>query len=161
MTLPKIDHKGLPPADPIAQALTIAARRHRAAIASELNSIGLFPGQEQVLRLLATRDGMTMGEVADSLKVRPPTASKMVARLAAQTLVERRGASSDARVISVHLTDSGRARASGIDALLGAVEERATEGLDAKDIRRLRKLLKRIAKNLSVHDADVEDDAEE
>lgn len=147
--------------DAIAQALTIAARRHRAAIAAELNSIGLFPGQEQVLRLLSMRDGMTMGEVAENLKVRPPTASKMVARLAGQSLVERRGTSSDARVISVHLTDTGRARAGGIDVLLQAVEDRATQGLDSKDIRRLRKLLKRIAKNLSSHESETEDETDD
>ena len=52
-----------------------------------LGEIGLFPGQEQALQVLAQHDnGMTMGELSRTLHVRPPTASKTIARLTAQGL---------------------------------------------------------------------------
>jgi DNA-binding MarR family transcriptional regulator len=156
----KGEGKGQRP-DPLAQALTLAARRHRAAMATALARHGLFPGQEQVLRLLAARESMSMGDVAEALAVRPPTASKMIARLAAQGLVERRGSGSDARVIAVTLSESGHERAAALDPILAEIEERLTDGLDAKDVRRLRKLLKRIARNMAGEELEPDDDAEE
>ena len=126
-----------------------AARLHRARAARLLQEEGLFPGQEQVLSALAQEDGRTMGELAAILRVRPPTASKAVARLAAQGLVERRTADGDGRLVRVALTDDGRSRAASIDRIWKVLEKEAVEGLDGKDRKRLRKSLRRISRNLS------------
>ena len=68
----------------IGQRLHHVARLQRALAARRLQEIGLFPGQETVLKLLAESDGRTMTELAGALKVRPPTASKTVGRLSAR-----------------------------------------------------------------------------
>jgi MarR family transcriptional regulator, organic hydroperoxide resistance regulator len=135
-------------ADVVAHALTRAARRHRAAIAAELAELGLFPGQEQVVRFLAGHDDASMSEIAEELGVRPPTASKMIARLVTQGFLDRQDSKDDQRMIQVRLSASGRERAGGVERALAKVETRMTDGLDAKDLRRLRKLLRRVARNL-------------
>jgi DNA-binding MarR family transcriptional regulator len=142
--------------------LTIAARRHRTRTAALLNDIGLFPGQEQVLKLLTGGDGRTMSAMAEALAIRPPTASKMIARLSAQGLVERRASQEDARIVSVYLTDEGRRRATALDAIAAKTEDELLDGLDNKDRRRLRKLLRKISKNLMVVEdaADAPDEEE-
>ncbi len=132
----------------VGQALTLAARRHRAYTAVLLAEIGLFPGQDQVLQLLAEQDGMTMTAIADALRIKPPTASKMMARMAAQGLLERRGTNDDARRVAVFIADEGRSRIDELRKTARKVEKQALSGFDDKDIRRLRRLLRKIAKNL-------------
>jgi DNA-binding MarR family transcriptional regulator len=146
---------------PVGQALTLAARRHRARHAAMLAGIGLFPGQDQVLLALLQQDGLTMGEVADALSIRPPTASKMAARMGAQGLVERRNASEDARLVTIHITEEGRALADGIRRIARKIEKQMLAGLDEKDERRLRRLLRKAARNLGGGEASSEPDEDD
>lgn len=134
----------------IGYQLLHAARLHRARTAALLNEIGLFPGQEQVLQALSVDGGLTMGDLAGVLRVRPPTASKTVQRLSAQGLVVRKGQKNDARIVKVFLTEEGEAKISAIKRIWNEVEEEMTTDLDGKDCKRLRKLLRKASKNLSM-----------
>ncbi|MBB3772318.1 DNA-binding MarR family transcriptional regulator [Angulomicrobium tetraedrale] len=133
----------------IGHRLHHAARLQRALAARRLQELGLFPGQETALKLLVESDGRTMTELAAALRVRPPTASKTVGRLSAQGLLERRASDGDARLVRVHLTDEGRTRAGAIDDIWDSLEDVTVAGLDGKDRKRLRKLLRKIEKNLT------------
>jgi len=130
-------------------ALVQTARLHRSRMGDKLGELGLFAGQEQVLQALAASGLMTMGELAAVLRVRPPTASKTVSRLAALRLVERHPEPHDARIVRVKLTDLGQRQAAEIERLWDDVEEELLDGFDPKDRKRLRKLLRRAAKNLA------------
>ena len=138
-------------------ALVHAARLHRARMGDRLGSLGLFAGQEAVLQALV--DGpMTMGELAGLLRVRPPTASKTVTRLSALGLVERRAGTGDGRLVRVGLTSEGLARAAAVEGLWGEVEDEMLAGLDGRDRKRLRKLLRKAARSLArAGGADVRD----
>lgn len=129
--------------------LAHVAKLHRARAASLLAGIGLYPGQETILKALAEVDGRTMGELAQALSVRPPTVTKMVSRLSGEGLVERRGSDGDARLARVFLTAEGRARTAQIDAVWRKLEKQSLAGLDDKERKRLRKLLRSVARNLS------------
>lgn len=152
-----------PYAKTVGYELLHAARLHRARSAQLLTELGLFPGQEQVLTLLAAENGRTMGDLASELRVRPPTASKTVARLAAQGLVERRTVNGDGRVVKVELTDEGRRRAEAVDAVWGELEREAADGIDGKDRKKLRKLLRKLGRNVGakVGAAAPEDEADD
>ena len=160
----------------IALQLIHTARLQRTRAAELLNDIGLFPGQDQVLQSLARKesggssddeiDGIAMGDLAAELRVRAPTVSKTIARLSTQGLVERKGAGLDKRQVYVKLTEEGRRRASQIDAITRQMESELVDGLDSKDRKRFRKLLRKAAKNLANATgehlgADVGDDTEE
>lgn len=129
--------------------LVQAARLHRTRIGDRLADLGLFAGQEQVLQALAAQGAMTMGALASMLRVRPPTASKTVSRLAAIGLVERKVEPGDARVVRVGLTTQGVEKARAIELVWDAVERELVAGLDQKERKRLRKLLRKIARNLA------------
>jgi DNA-binding MarR family transcriptional regulator len=126
-----------------------AARLHRARINGRLADLGLFAGQEQVLQVLTTTEALTITQLADALRVRPPTVSKMITRLAMVGLTERHGGPDDARVVQVRLTQEGRRKAAAVAGLWDEVEDELLIGLDAKERRRLRKLLRKVAKNLA------------
>jgi DNA-binding MarR family transcriptional regulator len=138
-----------PGAKSVSWALVQAARLHRSRMGEKLAELELFAGQEQVLQALAASGLMTMGELAAVLRVRPPTASKTVSRLAALHLVERHPEPDDARIVRVKLTEEGQRKAAQIDGLWYEVESELLEGFDSKDRRRLRKLLRRVARNLA------------
>jgi DNA-binding MarR family transcriptional regulator len=133
----------------VSYRLALVAKLHRARAATLLADIGLYPGQESILKALADGDGRTMGDLAQALSVRPPTVTKMVSRLSAEGLVERRGSNGDARLAHVYLTEEGRTRAAQIDAVWRRLEKQSLAGLDDKDRKRLRKLLRSVARNLS------------
>lgn len=130
-------------------ALVQAARLHRARIGDRLASLNLFAGQEQVVQALAAAGTMTMGDLAATLRVRPPTASKTISRLAALGFVERRAEAGDGRIVRVRLTESGLAKAEAIERIWDEVEAELLDGFDGKERRRLRKLLRKAARSLA------------
>ncbi len=138
-----------PGAKSVGWALVQAARLHRSRMGDKLAGLGLFAGQEQVLQALAAAEIMTMGDLAAVLRVRPPTASKTVSRLAAMSLVERHAEPGDARVVRVRLTAEGHRKAAAIEHLWDEVESELLRGFDPKERKRVRKLLRKAAGNLA------------
>jgi DNA-binding MarR family transcriptional regulator len=139
----------MPQAKTVGYELLHAARLHRVRMAQLLHDLGLFPGQDQVLTALRQGEGLTMGDLAEILRVRPPTVSKAVLRLTAQGLVERRSTPGDARLVRVYLTEEGQRRAISVEAVWRVLEDEATEGLGGKDSKWLRKALRDVGRNLS------------
>ena len=132
----------------IGRLLILASRLHRARIGEKLQTLSLFPGQEQALELLAAEGAMPMGELAARLSVKAPTISKTIARLSAQGLIARTADGGDGRLLRVALTQEGHARAAALVSLVEEVERDMLAAFDAKDKRRLRKLLRRSVKAL-------------
>lgn len=148
--------------------LVQAAKAQRARSGSHLMRIGLHPGQELVLKVLADTDGRTMSQLALALGVQPPTVTKMVTRLSAQGFVRRQVSDTDGRLARVYLTDEGRNLVVSVDKAWKRLEREAMSGLDDKDRKKLRKLLRQVEKNLSVsvdddpdHEDGLEPEAEE
>ncbi len=128
--------------------LAQAAKAQRARAGVHLSVLGLHPGQEVVLKALAESDGRTMGELAAELGVQPPTVTKMVTRLAAYGFVVRQTSDRDGRLARVFLTEPGRALIENVDKMWKRLEKEALAGFDDKEKKRLRKLLRRMEKNL-------------
>lgn len=171
-TMGKSDKRIRPPGSKsVGWALVQAARLHRSRVGDRLAALDLFAGQEQVVQALAVAGTMTMGDLAATLRVRPPTASKTISRLAALGFVERRAEAGDGRIVRVRLTDTGLAKAEAIERIWDDVESEMLDGFDGKERRRLRKLLRKAARNLADvsgmtghevdGDADIETDEDE
>lgn len=140
--------------------LAQTARAARGRSGGHLVRIGLHPGQESVLKALAELDGLSMSQLAQTLSVQPPTVTKMVSRLAAQGYVERRASKGDGRQAHVFLTEQGRDTIADVDRGWKRLEKEALAGIDEKDVKRLRKLLRQIERNLTTS-SDPADEAEE
>ena len=133
----------------IGWVLAQAARLHRFYLNEKMAEMGLFAGQEQVLQVLANQGAITIGDLATILRVRPPTASKAVTRLAVLGFVERQSNDGDRRSVRVRLTRKGETAAARIQALWDDVETDMVVEFDPKERKRLRKLLLRAAANLA------------
>ena len=146
----------------VTHRLAQAAHAYRVRAGSQLSRINLHSGQETLLKALAAADGMSMSDLAAALGVQPPTVTKMISRLAVQGYVERRAAPDDGRQAQVFLTERGRDAISQIDKLWKRIEKTALAGVDDKDRKRLRKLLRQVERNLGAakddHAADADSD---
>ena len=132
----------------VTHRLAQAAHAYRVRAGGQLSRVGLHSGQESLLKALAADDGMSMSDLASILGVQPPTVTKMIGRLAAQDYVERRASKGDGRQAEVFLTERGRRAIDGIDKVWKRIEKTALDGIDDKDRKRLRKLLRQVERNL-------------
>ena len=128
--------------------LAQAAHAYRVRAGSRLARIELHSGQESLLKALEENDGQSMSDLAAALGVQPPTVTKMISRLAAQDYVERRASKGDGRQAMVFLTERGRRSIEGIDKVWKRIEKDAISGIDDKDRKKLRKLLRQVERNL-------------
>lgn len=133
----------------ISLRVTQAARAQRTYSAKLLSQVGLHPGQETVLKSLNKEDGQSMSQLAGELGVRPPTVTKMINRLSAQGYVERRASKTDGRQSHVYLSAAGIGLLGEIDKAWKTLEKESLKGIDDKDRKMIRKLLKQIEQNLN------------
>lgn len=127
-----------------------AARAYRVRAAKLLGRVGLYPGQDSLLKLLHDRGQMTMGEAATALSIQPPTVTKMVNRLSVAGLVKTEVVDQDRRKINVAMTDAGKAKISEIDAIWHELEVEALDKVEPQSM--LRSQLSAIIRNLSRSD---------
>ena len=130
-------------------ALAKACKAHRTEVGAALAELGLHVGQEMVLLELWREDGLRGGELASRLGVEPPTVSRMLGRLQACGLLERRRDPEDARSFRVFLTPKGRELEGPVEDLWQRVEDRAFEGVGEEEKLLLKGLLLRVRENLS------------
>lgn len=69
---------------------------------------GLTGPRLSALSVVVYRGPLTMGELAEAEQVRPPTMTRLVQALEAESLVERETAPTDARRVRVRATAKGR-----------------------------------------------------
>jgi DNA-binding MarR family transcriptional regulator len=100
---------------------TLADRRARAQ--------GMTRAQWLILFRLRRLPGMTQRELAELLEVEPITVGRLVDRLEARGLVERRADPADRRVWRLHLTADAAPVLAEIDAARALFDAEATHGL--------------------------------
>lgn len=85
-----------------------AARTTKEEYERKLLPYGVHAGQQFLLELLwANPDGLTIGEIAESLGVEAPSITRTVQRMARQALVEKFTGQEDARQVVVRTTAKG------------------------------------------------------
>jgi DNA-binding MarR family transcriptional regulator len=93
----------------INRALNKMSKLYREAKARKLAELGLHPGQDVLLWLLAQeRAGMTVSELAARLGIEPPTATRTLARLERGGWFRREAVAGDRRQVRIVATTAGR-----------------------------------------------------
>jgi DNA-binding MarR family transcriptional regulator len=135
----------------VGYAVAQLCKAHRYAIDSALRALpgyDLRVGQEMLLLQLWDADGLSQSQLVARLCVEPPTVTKMLQRVEAEGLLERRPDPEDARVSRVYLTAKGRALEGYVAAAWREVEARATTGMSEAERALLRRLLLQMRANL-------------
>src|SRR4051812_11016835 len=90
------------------RALNKMAKLYRAAKARKLAALGLHPGQDVLLWILAQEpEGMTVSELAARLGIEQPTATRSLARLEGGGWFRREPVPTDRRQVRILVTDAG------------------------------------------------------
>ncbi len=103
----------------------------------------LSPGVIKTLMRLAKADGVSMGDMARGIGCDPSYITALVDDLDERGLARREPAPYDRRVKIIVLTETGRALATEIDAIL-SVPPAAFDALSQAELRQLRDLLDKV-----------------
>ncbi len=87
--------------------LSEASRLLSLEAAREARAQGLSRAQWAILEILERTPGLTQREIAERLNVEPITVARMLDRLCARGVVERRPDPADRRVWRIHLSEDG------------------------------------------------------
>jgi DNA-binding MarR family transcriptional regulator len=128
--------------------LVEVSKLHRTQAHAALEALGLYRGQNFVLKALVEQEGMAQSELAERLLVRPPTISNSLERMEAAGWIERRPDAEDRRVSRVYLTEAGRALHEAASALWHDLEAETFAGLTSEQRNSLWQMLLQIRENL-------------
>jgi MarR family transcriptional regulator, organic hydroperoxide resistance regulator len=110
--------------------------------------LGLYRGQNHLLRLLWRQDGLTLSALGEAMGVRPATVTKTVQRMEKAGWLERQRDADDARVVRIHLTVAGRAVQGQVEQAERHLEELVLRGLNQEERLLLRRLYLQMRQNL-------------
>jgi MarR family transcriptional regulator, transcriptional regulator for hemolysin len=110
--------------------------------------LGTTRAQWAVLSRLQRCEGVKQNELAEALDIAPITLGRLVDKLTAAGLVERRDDAADRRAHRLYLTDEAEPTLRRLAALAEDVMARALSGLDEASIRELHEGLRTIKSNL-------------
>lgn len=123
---------------------TQASKLLREAADEAMSRHGVRVGQHIVLTALWDQDGLTPGEIARRLGAATPTIVNTATRMEEAGLVTRRADPSDARLVRLYLTPSGRSAREPVRDARAALERQATAALTAAELDHLRSALTKI-----------------
>ncbi|MDQ3704700.1 MAG: MarR family transcriptional regulator [Chloroflexota bacterium] len=135
--------------DKVGYLLAQVCKAHRQCAGVALNEHGVHVGQEMILMQLYCQEGLPQSQLVEALGVEPPTVTKMLQRMEAAGLVERRQDPEDARVSLVYLTEQGRQTELPLMRSWEQLEERFVAGLTDMEKALLRRLLMQVLNNLN------------
>lgn len=129
--------------------LVQVCKAHRQCADVALNEHGVHVGQEMILMHLYCHEGVPQSQLVEALGVEPPTVTRMLQRMEAAGLVERRPDPGDARVSLVYLTEQGRQTELPVLRSWEQLETRFVAGLTDMEKALLRRLLMQVLNNLN------------
>ena len=138
------------PSRELAFALHDVARMLRTYSDHRAREVHTTRAQWAVLSKLRRSEGLKQRELADMLDLAPITLARLIDKLTASGLVERREDAKDRRANRLYLTPEAAPALQRLDVLSEAVLAKALNGLDEEAVVGLRAGLERIRANLKL-----------
>jgi MarR family transcriptional regulator, transcriptional regulator for hemolysin len=136
------------PARELAFALHDAARLLRTYSDQRARELGTTRAQWAVLSRLQRCEGVKQSELAEALDLAPITLGRLIDKLTAAGLVERRDDATDRRANRLYLTDKAAPALANLGELAEDVMGRALAGLDEPTLHAMRAGLMTVKANL-------------
>lgn len=128
--------------------LNRVAATYNKEMSEALKVYDLDTTQWRILMLLDDKSPSSVGDLARRSVTKMPTVTRMLTRMEAQGLVERRALDGDRRIIQIRMTAKARKTLAMVQSIGKDVYERAFEGIEAQKVTQLTDVLKRIRENL-------------
>ncbi len=129
--------------------LVMAAEAYQRAVNKELAPHGITFRQCQVLGYLSLEGALSQCELADRMRIEPPTLVGILDRMERDDWIRRESCSDDRRRKRIHPTPDAEPIWATIAAIGRRVRARSVEGLSDAERAQLKKLLSRVRRNLT------------
>lgn len=113
-----------------------------------IGSMGVHPGQAQLLLFLNKNEGLTQKELGEKVDLKPATITIMLNRMEKAGLAERRPDKEDLRISRVYMTEKGRQTEQGLTAAVDKVQQEAYYGFSDEELMLMRRFLLHMKYNL-------------
>jgi MarR family transcriptional regulator, organic hydroperoxide resistance regulator len=128
----------------IAYLLAQANRQVHKQLDDEFRREGVPVEQWRILRLLAERNGRSMGELTVAALLNHPTLTKMIDRMVSEALVYRRPDPADGRKVLIFISERGRALNERLSRLANLHQAGLVEGYGDRETEALKRLLEEL-----------------
>ncbi len=128
--------------DQLAYLIAGVNRQFEEELREKLRPQGVPIEQSRVLGLLADGQGRPMTELAEQVFVEPPTLTKIIDRMVAQSLVIRAPDPNDRRRVLIYATRRGQALWEKIGGYATEQQKRVLDRLSPADLARLTEILR-------------------
>ncbi len=128
--------------------LTILTRLSRNNFDRQVSGLHVTRSQWAMIAVVARRPGATQRVIAEALEMSEASAGRLIDRLCADGLLERRERDDDRRARAVYLTSAAEPLLAKLATIANEAEERMFKGFDEEDLDRLHDYLDRIYANV-------------
>lgn len=129
--------------------MTIISRLQRNKFDKLVATLGVTRSQWAMIAVVARYPGSTQRSIAEYLEMSEASAGRLIDRLCADGLLERRDRRDDRRARAVYLTDGARPVLDELGAIAGEAEKRMFQGFSEDEVLQMRDYLNRIYENVS------------
>ena len=133
----------------IAIRLTILSRLMRSDFDKRISDVGVTRSQWALIVVVARRPGATQRSIAETLEMSEASAGRLIDRLCADGLLERRERDDDRRARAVYLSEQARPLLDQLAVIAKSSEGRLFAGFEEDELAVLLGYLDRIHQNLT------------
>jgi len=137
----------------LSHLVNIASRCYARSLRLRLAEHGIPLGYWGILRTLWNEDGLIQSTLSERADLMPPTAHVVLKDMEEIGYVRREHKAGNRKNMHVYLTERGRKMMGGLMPTALEVNDVATEGLSAGDLKIMQRSLQRIIENLSFDSA--------
>ena len=113
-----------------------------------MRDLNIHPGQCGMLWVLNKHDGVSQKELAEKMRITPPSITVMIRKMEAEELIEKHQDEKDQRIARIYITEKGRKIAENMDDALHQLEKEAFANMSEQEIMLLHRLLLQMKENL-------------
>ncbi|KHK91286.1 MarR family winged helix-turn-helix transcriptional regulator [Novosphingobium malaysiense] len=129
--------------------MTIISRLQRNNFDRKVSTLGVTRSQWAMIAIVARYPGSTQRTIAEYLEMSEASAGRLIDRLCADGLLERRDRRDDRRARAVYLTDKAGPLLEKLGAIAAESEQRMFAGFSDEEIDQLLNFMERIYENVS------------
>ena len=129
--------------------MTVIARLQRNAFDRKVAALNVTRSQWAMIAIVARYPGSTQRTIAEYLQMSEASAGRLIDRLCADGLLERRDRRDDRRARAVFLTDKAEPLLARLGAIAAESEQRMFSGFSDDEIETLLDFMERIYQNVS------------
>ncbi len=145
----KCRKSGPPPRGEIGPRTVHLSKLIRKRFNRALAEQGLFSGQQDILFTIVENEGITMGALAEKLRVATATASVSVKRMEKAGFIEKKPDRLDARIIRLYPTEKAKIAPVKIQEQMDSLEDILAKDMTREEILTLSDLLDKAINNMT------------